>query len=51
MEEKMEEKYEKTIRKCECQKCEKATTCPYKDKYQRLPRDIAPGALGLCLKL
>ena len=36
---------------CDCQKCEKATACPYKDKYQRLPRENAPGALGLCLKL
>jgi len=36
--------------KCECWKCEKQTTCPYKDKYQRHPTTV-PGALGLCPKL
>lgn len=44
------EKYKNEDRKCECWKCELSSTCPYKDKYQRLPR-TAPGALGLCKKL
>ena len=43
-------KYENKDKKCECWKCELEITCPYKDKYQRLPRTV-PGALGLCKKL
>lgn len=35
---------------CECWKCELASKCNIKDKYQRLPRTV-PGALGLCKKL
>ena len=46
----MTEQYENKDQKCECWKCELKDTCPYKDKYQRLPR-TAPGALGLCKKL
>lgn len=45
-----EARYENKDKKCECQKCELQETCPYRDKYQRLPR-TAPGALGLCKKL
>lgn len=36
---------------CNCSKCDKKDTCNYKDKYQRLPREIYKGALGLCHKL
>lgn len=43
--------YKNEDRKCECYKCELEDTCNYKDKYQRLPRDLAKGALGLCPKL
>lgn len=43
-------KYENKDKKCECFQCEWKETCPYKDKYQRLPR-TNPGALGLCKKL
>jgi|GEM_PF-2120737 len=43
-------KYENKDKKCECWKCELEITCPYKDKYQRLPRSRS-GALGLCKKL
>lgn len=46
----MEKIYKNEDKKCECWKCEKKTTCVYKDKYQRLPR-TEPGALGLCPKL
>lgn len=42
--------YENEDKKCECWKCELKDTCPYKDKYQRLPRTNR-GALGLCPKL
>lgn len=42
--------YKNEDKKCQCWKCELSKTCPYKDKYQRLPR-TAPGALGLCKKL
>lgn len=45
------EPYKNENRECECWLCELAATCQYKDKYQRLPRDKAPGALGLCKKL
>ena len=31
-------KYENKDKKCECFQCEWKETCPYKDKYQRLPR-------------
>lgn len=41
--------YENKDGKCECGKCEKGN-CPYRDKYQRLPR-TSSGALGLCPKL
>lgn len=44
------EKYDNKDKKCECNKCELKDKCPYKDKYQRLPR-TNPGALGLCKKL
>lgn len=44
-------KYENKDRKCECEKCEMLSTCKVTGKYQRLPRDLAPGALGLCPKL
>lgn len=37
--------------KNEDKKCELQDTCNYKDKYQRLPREDAAGALGLCKKL
>lgn len=43
--------YQNADRECNCYICELSTSCPYKDKYQRLPRDKAPGALGLCKKL
>lgn len=42
--------YKNEDKRCECWKCEKSTTCNYKDRYQRLPR-TSPGALGLCPKL
>lgn len=42
--------YENKNQKCECWKCEKSETCPYKDKFQRHPRSVS-GALGLCPKL
>jgi hypothetical protein len=42
--------YENKDGECECWKCERQKSCPYKDKYQRLPRTV-PGALGLCPKL
>lgn len=45
------EPYLNTDRKCECPKCEKAEMCVFYEKYQRLPRDMAPEALGLCPKL
>ncbi len=45
------EPYKNENRECECWLCELAATCQYVDKYQRLPRDKAPGALGLCKKL
>lgn len=38
-------------RKCDCYQCEIGERCNYFEKYQRLPADIAPGALGLCPKL
>lgn len=44
------EEYKNEDKKCECWKCEKKDTCQYRDKYQRLPREV-PGALGLCKKL
>lgn len=43
--------YKNEDRKCECYKCELEDSCNFRDKYQRLPRDIAKGALGLCPKL
>ncbi len=46
----MTKKYDNKDQKCECWKCEIKDTCPYKDKYQRMPR-TTPGALGLCKKL
>lgn len=45
------EPYKNEDRECECWLCELEATCQYADKYQRLPRDKAPGALGLCKKL
>ena len=36
---------------CDCSNCENAPFCYFKDKYQRLPREFYPGALGLCPKL
>ena len=36
---------------CNCGKCDRADGCNYKYKYQRLPREVAPGALGLCPKI
>ena len=36
---------------CDCKACEKSENCPYKNLYQRLPREYYPGALGLCPKL
>lgn len=42
--------YKNEDKKCECWKCELKEKCPYKDKYQRLPR-TSSGALGLCKKL
>ena len=36
---------------CDCNACEKSENCPYKNLYQRLPREYYPGALGLCPKL
>ena len=43
--------YKNEDKECDCSKCELQDTCNYKDKYQRLSRDIAPGALSLCKKL
>lgn len=43
--------YKNEDNKCECWKCELQDTCPYVDKYQRLPREEAEGALSLCKKL
>ena len=47
--------YQNTDRLCEFWLCELSRknggTCPYTDKYQRHPEDLAPGALGLCEKL
>ncbi len=42
--------YKNEDKECECWKCELNTACPYRDKYQRLPRSVK-GALGLCKKL
>ena len=36
---------------CDCSSCERAEKCPYKNLYQRLPREYYKGALGLCPKL
>lgn len=44
-------KYDNSDKKCECWKCELSKTCNYRDRYQRLPRNRYPGALGLCKKL
>lgn len=43
--------YENTDGKCECWECEIKNDCAYAFKYQRLPREKANGALGLCPKL
>lgn len=43
--------YANSDHKCDCMDCEIADTCNYKDKYQRLDRNIARGALSLCKKL
>jgi len=45
------ENYKNQDRACECWKCKQRQECAYNEKYQRLPPDIAPGALGLCPKL
>lgn len=42
--------YDNKDKMCECWKCELKSTCPYVDKYQRLPRN-GRGTLGLCKKL
>lgn len=51
----MTEAYQNEERLCECWKCElsyeNGGNCPYANKYQRLPRDLARGGLGHCLKL
>ena len=36
---------------CNCGSCERADKCNYKDKYQRLPRELYRGAMGLCPKI
>ena len=41
--------YTNVDRRCECWKCELNGKCVYKDKYQRIGRDI--GGLGKCAKL
>lgn len=46
-----EEPYKNEGRRCECIRCERNVICVYRDRYQRHPRDLAPGALGLCPKL
>lgn len=38
-------------RKCCCSLCELAEKCVYIGRYQRLPRDLYPGALNKCAKL
>lgn len=47
--------YENADRQCECWQCERSDenggNCPYCNKYQRLPADLAKGGLGLCPKL
>ena len=47
----MEKVYLNIDRKCDCHLCELRKTCPFADKYQRHPADLAGGALGLCPKL
>lgn len=47
----MDKSDNKLLMFCDCNACEKADKCPYKNRYQRLPRECAPGALGLCPKL
>lgn len=46
-----EQPYNNDLKQCECHKCEIAFRCPFRDKYQRHPPELAPGALGLCRKL
>lgn len=36
---------------CDCSKRDLADSCQYKFKYLRWPREVAPGALGLCPKV
>ncbi len=36
---------------CDCNDCEIADNCKYKNNYNRLPREHYPGALSLCPKL
>ena len=43
--------YKNEDRRCECWKCELEHKCKYVNLYQRQPRDLAKGALGLCPKL
>ena len=38
-------------RLCDCSECEWADTCKFKDRYQRLPREIYKGVLSLCPKI
>ena len=48
----MTQPYDNADRKCECWLCERnpefGGSCPYCNKYQRHPDDLAPGGLGLC---
>lgn len=47
--------YQNEDRKCECWKCERSYhnggDCPFYEKFQRHPRDLVSGGLGLCPKL
>lgn len=45
------QEYDNADGKCECYKCERVYECNYAGRYQRLPRGMAKGALGLCPKL
>ncbi len=46
----MSEFYKNEDRKCECWRCELQEKCVYKDRFQRLGKEVK-GALGKCAKL
>lgn len=46
-----EQPYLNENNRCNCFVCELVVTCPYADRYQRLPREYYPGAMSLCKKI